>query len=197
MPQRQECVAHFTLDPQWALGRGGDCTLGEHNQAGITDTVHRAPCWFYLRVFQAPEFLKKSPPKSSPEDLIVKPREEALGPCPPSFMATASTAQTSPPHYMQRYCNSNSSLPGLLWEIGSLTHGLYGYPKAPGKFQGAVSRGILSVITGTWPTAHLGPPLPGMGTSSSWPRGGARNKTSKASFCCGSCASLPPSLSWA
>lgn len=196
MPQRQECVAHFTLDPQWPW-EGVETALWGNTIKLITDIVHGAPCWLCLRVFQAPEFLKKSPQKSSPEDLIVKP-----GGCSwPLPIVIYGHSIHSPGHL----CSITgrgivipiSSLPGLLWEIDSLTHGLYGYPKAPGKFQGAVSRGILSVITGTWPTAHLGPPLPGMGTSFSWPRGGARNKTSKASFCCGSCASLPPSLTWA
>lgn len=115
MPQRQECVAHFTLDPQWALGRGGDCTLGEHNQAGITDTVHRALCWLCLRVFQVPEFLKKSPQKSSPEDLIVKPGRRLLAAAHHHLWPQHPQHRTPPLHYRQRYCNSNfkSSRPPL------------------------------------------------------------------------------------
>lgn len=43
----RECVAHLMLDQQGSLGRGGDCTLGEHNQSSNTEAVYMTPCHLY------------------------------------------------------------------------------------------------------------------------------------------------------
>lgn len=106
------CSLH--VRPAAALGRGGDCTLGEHNQA---DHRHcpRGPVLALLKGLPSPRILEEKSPKVLTRRSDCEVRRRLLAPAHRHLWPQHPQSRTSLLHYRQRYCNSNfkSSRPPL------------------------------------------------------------------------------------